>query len=81
MSLLYLSNPRYCENKIYIQNIPTRKVQTIACEINDIVAKLTIDSGSEGDCIREDICKKLGIAILPLDKNDHRIPTQPDGLS
>ena len=46
-----------------------------------MVAKLTIDSGSEGDCIREDICKKLGIKILPLHKNDHRIPTQADGLS
>merc|ERR1711954_348773 len=69
------------ENKIYIQNIPTRKVQTIACQINGKVAKLTIDSGSEGDCIREDVCKKLGIKILPLCYNDHRIPTQADGLS
>ena len=34
------------ENKIYIQNIPTRKVQTIASQINGKVAKLTIDSGS-----------------------------------
>ena len=33
-------------NKIYIQNIPTRKVQTIASQINGMVAKLTIDSGS-----------------------------------
>ena len=68
-------------NKIYIQNIPTRKVQTIACQINGMVAKLTIDSGSEGDCIREDVCKKLGIKILPLQNNDHRIPTQADGFS
>ena len=41
----------------------------------------SVDSGSEGDCIREDICTKLGIEILPLDKNDHRTPTQADGLS
>ena len=45
-------NCQQTNGKIIIQNIPTRKVQTIACEINGKVAKLTIDSGSEGDCIR-----------------------------
>ena len=46
-----------------------------------MIAKLTIDSGSEGHCIRKDICQKLGIRILPLHKNDQRIPTQAFGLS
>ena len=45
-------NCQQIDDKIIIQNIPTRKVQTIACEINGKVAKLTIDSGSEGDCLR-----------------------------
>ena len=64
-----------------IQSIPTRKVQTIACEVNEKVAKLTIDSGCEGDCVRMDICERHGIPILPLDKNDEKVPTQADGHS
>ena len=69
------------ENRLFIQSIPTRKVQTIACEINGKVAKLTIDSGSEGDCIRQDVCTRLAIPVLPLDPNDNKVPTQADGLS
>ena len=74
-------NCQQTNETIIIQNIPTRKVQTIACEINGKVAKLTIDSGSEGDCIRQDVCTRLAIPVLPLDSNDNKVPTQADGYS
>ena len=42
---------------------------------------LTIDSGSEGNCIKESICRKLSLPILPLDNDDFSVPTQADGKS
>ena len=42
---------------------------------------LTIDSGSEGNCIRLDTCQKLNLQILPLDKDEKAVPTQADGKS
>ena len=75
--LKYASPPE----QVSVASVPIRKVQTIACEIMGKVAALTIDSGCEGDCIKLDCCHKLGIKIQPLDKDDHRIPTQADGKS
>ena len=40
-----------------------------------------MDSGCEGDCVREDECIRLDIAIQPLDSSDTQIPTQADGMS
>ena len=45
------------------------------------MAVLTIDSGCEGDCIKLDCCRRLGIKILPLDKDDNKVPTLADGKS
>ena len=45
------------------------------------MAVLTIDSGCEGDCIKLDCCHRLGIQILPLDKDDNKVPTLADGKS
>ena len=42
---------------------------------------LTIDSGSEGNCIKYDTCQKLSLPVFPLDQDDHSIPTQADGKS
>ena len=67
--------------KISIQTIPTRKVQTIASEMQGQVLQLTIDSGSEADCIRLDECDRLGIQVQPLAVKDERVPTQADGHS
>ena len=61
--------------------LPIRKVQTISASINDKIGTLTIDSGSEGNCMRLDECEKLRLEIKPLDKNDKSIPTQADGKS
>ena len=61
--------------------LPIRKVQTISAKINDINETLTIDSGSEGNCIRLDTCQKLNLKILPLDRDDRSVPTQADGKS
>ena len=49
--------------------------------VNEIVAQLSLDSGCEGDCIRVDECKRLGIPIYPLDATDIHVPTQADGKS
>ena len=49
--------------------------------VNEIVAQLSLDSGCEGDCIRFDECKRLGIPICPLDATDMHVPTQADGKS
>ena len=48
--------------------------------INGILATLSLDSGCEGDCIRESECLRLNIPILPLDKTDST-PTLADGQS
>ena len=70
-------------DRVSIQNIPIRKVQTIASEVEGKVVKLTIDSGSEGDCIRLDECKRLNLTVLPLDNDKDKliVPTQADGHS
>ena len=34
-----------------------------------------------GDCVRLDECHRLGINVLPLDKDDQKVPTQADGHS
>ena len=44
-------------------------------------ALLSLDSGCEGDCIRESECYRLNIPIKPLDDSDVQIPTQADGHS
>ena len=62
-------------------SLPIRKVQTISVKINDMNETLTIDSGSEGNCIRLDTCQKLNLQILPLDKDEKAVPTQADGKS
>ena len=38
-----------------------------------------MDSGCEGDCMREDECVRLEIPILPLDHTDTNVPMQADG--
>ena len=67
--------------KIAFQALPVRKVQTVSATINNKIETLTIDSGSEGNCMREDICQKLGLPVLPLDADDSSVPTQADGES
>ena len=67
--------------KISLQNIPIRKVQNIACQVNNKVTQLTIDSGCEGNCVRLDVCERLGIPVHPLDPEDNKVPTQADGNS
>ena len=62
-------------------NIPVRKIQNVAFFINGKVAQLALDSGCEGDCIREDECYRLNLEIVPLDNTDTNIPTQADGKS
>ena len=62
-------------------NIPVRKIQNIAVFIQNKIAQLSLDSGCEGDCIRESECIRLGLDIQPLDKYDTQLPTQADGLS
>ena len=69
------------QQKIFISNIPIRKVQTLSCEINGKVAPLTIDSGCGGNCARLDTCHRLSIPIRPIDKDDKSVPTQADGKS
>ena len=61
-------------------SIPVRKIQTILFLINNIPAELSLDSGCEGDCVKESECLRLGIPILPLDKTDST-PTLADGKS
>ena len=61
-------------------SIPVRKIQNVAFFVNKKVAQLAIDSGCEGDCIRVDEAKRLGIPIFPLDHTDKNA-TQADGKS
>ena len=49
--------------------------------VDNKIAQLSLDSGCEGDCIRESECIRLGLDIQPLDETDTQIPTQADGLS
>ena len=58
-----------------------RKIQTIAVYVNNRPAILSLDSGCEGDCIRESECIRLNIAIKPLDNTDTSLPKQADGYS
>ena len=78
-SLQYSCSPSI--QSVNFNALPIRKVQTISAKINDINETLTIDSGSEGNCIRLDICQKLNLKVSPLDKDDRSIPTQADGQS
>ena len=55
-------------------NIPVRKIQNVAFFINGKVAQLALDSGCEGDCIREDECYRLNLEIVPLDNTDTNNP-------
>ena len=66
---------------VAIQALPVRKVQTVSANINNKIETLTIDSGSEGNCMRQDICQKLGLPVVPLDADDSSVPTQADGQS
>ena len=51
-------------------------------KINDSIDEiLTIDSGSEGNCMKLETCNRLGLKVLPLDKDDQSKPTQADGQS
>ena len=80
----YLSSQFYrspSNQTINLNALPIRKVQTLSVKINEVLEILTIDSGSEGNCIRLDTCKKLNLPILPLDKDDRSIPMQADGQS
>ena len=70
------------ETEVKFQALPIRKVQTISVKINQSIDEiLTIDSGSEGNCMRLDTCNRLGLKVLPLDKDDFSLPTQADGQS
>ena len=42
-------------------SILVRKIQTILFLINNIHAELSLDSGCEGDCVKETECLRLGI--------------------
>ena len=68
-------------SQVHCNALPIRKVQTISAKINGVTEALTIDSGSEGNCIRLDTCSKLSLSVLPLDKDDQSVPTQADGQS
>ena len=46
--------------------------------VNTKVARLSLDSGWEGDCIIESECHRLNTPILLLDSSD-AVPTQADG--
>ena len=61
--------------------MPIRKVQSISAKINGIPENLTIDSGSEGNCIRLSTCQKLQLPVRKLDADDQSTPTQADGKS
>ena len=69
------------KNPIKIEALPIRKVQTISATINGQNEIFTIDSGSEGNCIKYDTCKKLSLPVFPLDHDDRSVPTQADGKS
>ena len=72
----------YGDKEIKFQALPIRKVQTISVKINDSIDEiLTIDSGSEGNCMKLETCNRLGLKVLPLDKDDQSKPTQADGQS
>ena len=58
-----------------------RKIQNVSCFINNKVANLSLDSGCESDCMRENECVRLGIPIKPLDHTDTNVPTQADGIA
>ena len=58
--------------------IPIRKIQCILVMVNGKNTLLSLDSGCEGDCIREEECLRLQIPITPLDHTD-MVPTQADG--
>ena len=45
------------------------------------MTQLALDSGCEGDCMREDECLRLGLVIEPLDHTDSHLPMQADGKS
>ena len=62
-------------------SIPVRKIQNVAFLVNGIVTQLALDSGCEGDCMREDECNRLGLSIEPLDHTDSHLPMQADGRS
>ena len=40
-------------DQLMCNNIPVRKIQNVAFFVNGKVAQLALDSGCEGDCIRE----------------------------
>ena len=69
------------KNPIKIEALPICKVQTISATINGQNEIFTIDSGSEGNCIKYDTCKKLSLPVFPLDHDDRSVPTQADGKS
>ena len=68
-------------NLVKFQALPIRKVQTLSASINGQNEILTIDSGSEGNCIKYDTCQKLSLPVYPLDQDDRSVPTQADGKS
>ena len=74
-------SPVFNSNHVKFQALSIRKVQTLTVTINGNYEVLTIDSGSEGNCVSEETCKKLSLPILPLDHDDHSVPTQADGQS
>ena len=50
--------------------VPTRSIQKFTFLNNGRQAILSIDSGSEGDCMREAEAVRLKLRIMPLDKTD-----------
>ena len=63
---------------ITLNLIPTAKIQQFVFSYKGRIAILSIDSGAEGDCIKEEAALRLGITILPLNDTDI-IPRLADG--
>ena len=85
MSLNKYSYPYICpipDLSPTINLIPTRSIQkfTFLSTGKQAQAVLAIDSGCEGNCMREDEVNRLGFAIKALDEDD-LIPNQADGKS
>ena len=68
------------ENQPTIRLVPTRTIQKFTFLNQGKQAVLSIDSGSEGDCMLETEASRLNLKILPLDKED-KVPRQADGIS
>ena len=60
--------------------VPTKRIQQFTFLSFGKQAVLAIDSGGEGNCMRTDEVRRLGIDIIPLGEDD-LLPSQADGKS